>query len=112
MPTSAFAGEATGISSGECPRRVLLANDLAFLGRAEDSVRELQRAISQRPHDANILYNAACTFGNLRKKAEALGSLKMAKEFGYSNWDWVSRDPDLECLHDEPEFWRLLTTLS
>ena len=88
--------------------RVLLANDLAFLGRAEDSVRELQRAISLRPHDANILYNAACTFGNLRKKAEALGSLKKAKEFGYSNWDWVSRDPDLECLHDEPEFWRLV----
>lgn len=88
--------------------RILLAGDYAFLGKHEDGVRELQKAMAMRPYDSNILYNAACTYGVLGKKAEALAVLKKAKEFGYTNWGWVARDPDLACLHSEREFQRLV----
>ena len=88
--------------------RILLSGDYAFLGKQEDAVRELQKAMSMRPRDSNILYNAACTYGVLGKKVEALAMLKKAKDFGYTNWGWVARDPDLACLHDEPEFQRLV----
>ena len=42
------------------------------------------------------------------KKPEALAMLKRAIEAGYGNLDWASRDPDLTCLRDEPEFHRLM----
>ncbi|MGH9509452.1 MAG: protein kinase domain-containing protein [Terriglobales bacterium] len=84
--------------------RMLLANRYASLGRNEDAIRELQIAVTMRPKDSNILYNASCTYGILQKKAEALALLKRAIEAGYRNIDWFARDPDLTCLHGDPEF--------
>ncbi len=57
-----------------------------------------------RPGDPNTLYNAACTYGVLKKKKEALETLKKAVAAGYGNLNWASRDSDLDCLHDDPEF--------
>ena len=54
--------------------------------------------------DSNILYNAACTYGILGRKSDALDMLKRACELGYGDFDWAARDPDLACLHDDPEF--------
>jgi hypothetical protein len=57
-----------------------------------------------RPRDGNTLYNAACTYGVLGKKPEALETLKKAIAAGYGNLNWAARDTDLDCLHDDPEF--------
>ena len=88
--------------------RILLANNYAWLGSQADAMRELQRAVALRPNDSNILYNAACLYGILQMKVEALRLLKRVNEVGYSRWDWVARDPDLVCLHDDPEFRKLV----
>src|ERR1700675_3131632 len=49
--------------------RILLATQLANSSQdAEESIRHLQPAIALRPGDANTLYNAACTYGVLKKK--------------------------------------------
>lgn len=88
--------------------RILLASNHASLGEEEAATRELQLAVALRPNDANILYNAACVYGIMQKKAEGLAMLKKAKEVGFPNLDWAARDPDLTCLHGEPEFLRLL----
>jgi serine/threonine protein kinase/Tfp pilus assembly protein PilF len=87
--------------------RILLAADYAAVGRDQDAVRELQKAVDLRPHDSNILYNAACTYGVLKRKPEAIEMLRRAKTAGYQNPDWIRRDPDLACLHGEPEFEKL-----
>jgi len=84
--------------------RILLAADYAAVGRKEDSVRELEKSVALRPNDSNILYNAACGYALMEMKPEALALLKKAKEVGYSNLDWITRDPDLACLFDDPEF--------
>ena len=84
--------------------RILLAADYAATGRDENAVRELQKAVDLRPQDSNILYNAACTYGVLKRKAEAIEMLRRAKAAGYANLDWIRRDPDLACLHGEPDF--------
>ncbi len=84
--------------------RMLLANRYASLGRKDDAIRELQIAVTMRPKDSNILYNAACTYGILQRKSEALALLKRAIDAGYRNIDWFARDPDLQCLHGDPEF--------
>ncbi len=89
--------------------RILLAADYASFGKEADAMRELQIALALRPKDSNILYNAACVYGLLKKKAEALTVLRKAKEAGYRLiLEWAARDPDLACLHGEPEFERLL----
>jgi tetratricopeptide (TPR) repeat protein len=88
--------------------RILLASKLASTGEAEESVRQLQTAVALRPNDGNILYNAACTYGVLGKKAEALETLTKAFAAGYGLRDWAAKDTDLDCLHDVPEFRKLV----
>ena len=87
--------------------RTLLATDYTQMGRADDAVREANLAIALRPNDAVVLYNVACTFGQLGRKPEALGALRKAWEAGFKDPSWARRDPDLALLHGDPEFERL-----
>jgi non-specific serine/threonine protein kinase len=75
--------------------------------RTEDSIRETNLAMTLRPNEATVLYNAACTFANLDRRAEALDALRKAWDAGYQDADWTRRDPDLAPLHGEPEFEKL-----
>jgi non-specific serine/threonine protein kinase len=88
--------------------RILLATNLASFGEAEESIRHLQTAVALRPNDGNTLYNAACTYGVLSRKTEALETLKKAIAAGYGNLNWASRDSDLDCLHDNAEYQKLV----
>jgi len=87
--------------------RVLMATDYAELGRVEDAIRELNMAITLRANEASILYNAACTYAILKRKREALETIKKAWEAGFKDSVWARRDPDLALLHDDPDFLRL-----
>jgi serine/threonine protein kinase/Flp pilus assembly protein TadD len=84
--------------------RILLAASLADFEEADAVILELERAVALRPNDSNILYNAACVYASLLRKREALEMLKKARENGYHNVVWMTRDPDLGCLHGDPEF--------
>ena len=88
--------------------RILLAADLAILGDPDGASMHVKIAVAMRPNDANILYNAACTYGLLGMKAEALNAFKRSVDAGYANTDWCTQDPDLKILHNDPEFKRLL----
>jgi serine/threonine protein kinase/Flp pilus assembly protein TadD len=88
--------------------RIFLANLYATRKNVAQAVRELELAVTMRPKDSNILYNAACTYGIMGQKMDALALLRRAREAGYSNLVWALRDPDLACLHDDPEFQRLV----
>jgi tetratricopeptide (TPR) repeat protein len=87
--------------------RVMLSNDYASLDRADDAMREVNLAISFRPDDASVLYNAACSYCLMKKKPEALDALRKAQAAGFRDSDWARRDPDLAFIHDDPEFDRL-----
>jgi serine/threonine protein kinase/Flp pilus assembly protein TadD len=87
--------------------RVLLAAKYAELGRGEDALRELNLAVTLRANEASILYNAACIYCALKRKPEALESLRQAWEAGSKDSVWARRDPDLSLLHGDPEFERL-----
>ena len=89
--------------------RILLATNLAYSQQdSDESIRHLQTAVALRPGDPNTLYNAACTYGVLGKKPEALEMIKRAFAAGYGNKNWASHDSDLDCLHDDPEFQKLV----
>jgi len=88
--------------------RILLAGNLARAGDADESIRHVQTAVALRPNDGNTLYNAACSYGLLKMKKEALETLKKAITAGYGNLNWAARDSDLDCLHDDPEFRKIV----
>jgi serine/threonine protein kinase/cytochrome c-type biogenesis protein CcmH/NrfG len=88
--------------------RILLAGNYARLDRRSEATQELEKVLALGSTDPHTIYNAACTYGLLLMKKEALSTLKRAAQAGYSEWDLASRDPDLSCLHEEPEFKRLL----
>jgi serine/threonine protein kinase/Flp pilus assembly protein TadD len=92
--------------------RILLAADLAILGDTTNAVMQVKIAVAMRPSDANILYNAACTYGLLRMKDDALDAFRRSVEAGYSNADWCAQDPDLAIVHNDPEFKKLVAELS
>jgi tetratricopeptide (TPR) repeat protein len=87
--------------------RILLANCYALVDRVDDALREAKLAVTLRPNEATVLYNAACTFCELKMKAEALETLKKAWVNGFKDAVWARRDPDLAVLHGDPEFERL-----
>ncbi|MGC2619863.1 MAG: protein kinase [Acidobacteriaceae bacterium] len=87
--------------------RILVGGDYASLGRTDDALRELNLAVTLRANEASILYNAACLYCDLNKKAEALDALSKAWEAGFRDAVWARRDPDLAPLHGDPEFDRL-----
>jgi TolB-like protein/Flp pilus assembly protein TadD len=87
--------------------RVMLAIDYGSVDRVDDALREINLAVGFRPDDASVLYNAACAFCLLKKKAEAIDALRKAHAAGFRDSDWARRDPDLTLLHGDPEFDRL-----
>ena len=87
--------------------RTLLAGDYASLGMVDAAEREASLAIALRPNEAIVLYNAACVFCQLGKKAEALAAIRKSWDAGFRDPDWARRDPDLALLHGEPEFDKL-----
>ncbi len=84
--------------------RVLLATIYASVSREEEAVREATLAMALRSNEAIVLYNAACVFGQLGRKTDALGALKKSWDAGFRDPDWARRDPDLALLHGDPEF--------
>ena len=87
--------------------RVLLGANYARLNREQDALRELHMAVTLRADESSILYNAACTYCRLNKRAEALEALRKAWDAGSRDPVWTRRDPDLTSLHGDPEFERL-----
>ncbi len=87
--------------------RVLLGANYAGLKREQEALRELHMAVTLRADESSILYNAACTYCRLNKKAEALEALRKAWDAGSRDPVWTRRDPDLTLLHGDPEFERL-----
>ena len=87
--------------------RSLLASYYAEVGRFDDSKREATMAMTLRPNESIILYNAACTFCALQQKEDALDAIGKAWRAGFRDTDWVRGDPDLALLDGEPEFERL-----
>jgi len=88
--------------------RILLAADRASSGDTEAALMHVKIAVAMRPNDANVLYNAACAYGLMGMKIDALDAFRRAVQAGYTNLDWCTKDPDLQIIYSEPEFQELV----
>ena len=87
--------------------RILLGGMYSQEHRIDEAIRETNLAMTLRPNEATVLYNAACTFANINRKSDAMDALRKAWEAGYRDAEWTRRDPDLTSLHGDAEFDRL-----
>jgi predicted Zn-dependent protease len=60
------------------------------------------------PFDPVVHYNLACSLALVGERQEAIATLRRALDRGYSDWEYLTSDTDLESLRDEPEFLALL----
>ena len=81
-------------------------------GRVSDGLRMDRKLVRLLPSDATAHYNLACSLALVKRKAEALRSLRQAVELGYRDFDWMQQDPDLDGLKRDPAFQSLLRTLN
>ena len=99
----------------------------AIDGEWESAVQLIEKTTSHFPRDRFFIYNSACVYSRcveaLKKKDPgperdkqiarfeqlSLDKLKEALEGGFSDTDWMQRDPDLAAIRGLPGFKKLLT---
>ncbi len=87
---------------------IFFAIDLVKAGRVEEARVKAGRALELSPNDPLMLYNAACFYGRLGDKKQALESLRNALLSGYAAFEWIKRDTDLESIRNEPVYIELM----
>ena len=81
------------------------------VGRVSDGLKMDRKLVRLLPDNATAHYNLACSLALSKRRIDALRSLKQAVALGYTDFDWMTQDPDLEDLKDHPEFLKLLDQL-
>lgn len=80
-------------------------------GFYEKGLRIDQRLTKLRPKEAIVFYNLACSQSLLNNLDAAWESLGRAVDLGYNDWQFMSKDPDLEKLRKDERFQGLLESL-
>ncbi len=88
--------------------RVYYATDLAQAGRNDEAKAEAAKALELSPGDPLMLYNAACCYARMNENKLAIDALRKSMNAGLEDIEWTKRDPDLEGLHNDPEFIELM----
>ncbi len=88
-----------------------IALSYAKVGNAQDAESFIKRARTEHKDDVDILYKEACVNALIGKPSRALELLQNALEKHYSA-EYASADLDLESLHNNPEFDKLIKEYS
>lgn len=96
------------LEPGSAPAHNLLGALLGRMGHIERGIKELERAVALDPGSAPAHYNMACLYAMLGRREEAIRWLEKALARGYGPLEKVRGDPDLQWLHDDVRFQRLL----
>jgi len=80
-------------------------------GQPERAREWSERALDADRDEPAIMYNVACTYSLLGENDTAIDLLSRAIQQGYGHRAWLSHDPDLAPLRDDPRFQALLDKL-
>ncbi len=80
-------------------------------GRIADGLKMDRKLVRLLPTNPTAHYNLACSLALSKRKSDALRSLQAAVALGYNDFDWMSQDPDLEDLKNDPTFKSLIQKL-
>ena len=80
-------------------------------GRIADGLKMDRRLVKLEPANATAHYNLACSLALCHRKTDALRTLERAIALGYTDYDWMAKDPDLETLKKNQAFQALIAKL-
>lgn len=86
---------------------ICLGNDYTKRGQCEKGLEVDLRLSRLRPTDPVVFYNLACSYSLLGQTAPAIEGLEKALRLGYSDWEYLVRDPDLDNVRKDPRFEQL-----
>lgn len=88
-----------------------LADLYTKTGKYEEGLEIDEKLSHQLPNDDLVWYNLGCSYSLTNHPDQAFEALTKAVELGYSDYDWMKTDPDLNSLHADPRFESLLSWL-
>jgi tetratricopeptide (TPR) repeat protein len=86
----------------------ILAELVSKKGNLKRAVELDSRLVMLQPDDFLARYNLACSLARVGRSEDAIDSLSRAILLGYDDLDHMESDPDLESLHEHPDFQALL----
>jgi tetratricopeptide (TPR) repeat protein len=84
------------------------ASNLTLKGRYADGLGFDKRLVQIRPGDPLAHYNLACSFALLKRRDQAIKTLRRAVELGYRDFRYMREDRDLDAIRQDPRFRQLL----
>ena len=88
-----------------------LADLYTKTGKYQEGLDIDEKLSHQLPNDDLVWYNLGCSYSLTNQADAAFEALTKAVELGYSDYDWMKTDPDLNSLHVDPRFESLLSWL-
>jgi adenylate cyclase len=86
---------------------------LANLGERAKAIDWIERALAVDPDDNLALYNAACTYAQLRENEQAIEILqRWAPNAGIEKKLWLRYDTDFDPIREDPRFQHLVQELA
>jgi len=80
-------------------------------GRIAEGLKMDRKLVKLQPENSTAHYNLACSLALSKRKADSLRALQEAINRGYTDYDWMSQDSDLQSLQSSPGFKELLAKL-
>lgn len=82
----------------------MCGGSLLTLGRSDEAIQYVDRAVVIAPNDPGVAYNVACLNARIGRIDTALDALEQAVKNGFSQKVWIENDPDLVSLRDHPRY--------
>ncbi len=86
----------------------LYAQSLIRVGKGEEALSWVNKAILLDPDEPALLYNVACIYSLLGEVDEALDYLEQTIALGYASREWIDHDSDLDPIRNLPRFKKIL----
>jgi tetratricopeptide (TPR) repeat protein len=77
-------------------------------GRIADGLKMDRRLVRLQPANPTAHYNLACSLALSNRRRDAIEVLRQAVALGYSDFDWMLQDPDLDTLKEHEAFLSLV----
>ena len=87
------------------------AQNLVRVGDNAKAIELAERALRQDQDEPIVLYNIACFYAGQGDLGRAIDLLGKAVEMGWGDRAWMEHDSDLDPLHDDPRFKKLLASI-
>lgn len=102
------------LNPDDCRALYLGSGQFAQLGDVEEGRRWIEKALAINDSESIVMYNAACFYsliGELDTAMDCLEKAVLPVTAGMANKEWLSHDPDLDPLRDNPRFVALIERL-